>query len=181
MKPRYTADLEFLEDGTTIDLISIGIVGITVPGEYYAVNADMPLGRILEDKWLMKHVMSSIPMIGDELDPSNPDLKPRTQIRDEVKDFLLRHGPCELWGWYDNYDSVAVNQLWGKMIDKPRDLPILWLDMAQEAYLSNVGMPHQAAGNHNALEDARFNVKRYERLRDSGALWRPKPKVVSNN
>jgi hypothetical protein len=38
-------DLEFLEDGRTIELISIGMV-CDDGREYYAVNRDMPVRRI---------------------------------------------------------------------------------------------------------------------------------------
>ncbi len=52
---RIFYDCEFLEDGKTIDLISIGLIA-EAGDEYYAVNSDMPIERIESHGWLMKKV-----------------------------------------------------------------------------------------------------------------------------
>jgi hypothetical protein len=61
-------DLEFLEDGTTIDLISIGIVSMD-GGEYYAVNSDIntPMMQhwIGTHDFLAKHVVKHLPLTND--------------------------------------------------------------------------------------------------------------------
>lgn len=46
MTRRIWYDTELYEDGSTIDLISIGMVDDT-GHEFYAVNADMPVNRIV--------------------------------------------------------------------------------------------------------------------------------------
>ena len=53
---RIFYDCEFLEDGKTIDLISIGLIA-EAGDEYYAVNSDMPIERIESHGWLMKNVV----------------------------------------------------------------------------------------------------------------------------
>ncbi|TWH05595.1 uncharacterized protein DUF5051, partial [Rhodococcus rhodochrous J45] len=53
---KYFYDTEFLENGSTIDLISIGIVAED-GREYYAVNSDMDHDRIAHDEWLCKNVV----------------------------------------------------------------------------------------------------------------------------
>ena len=57
---RIFYDCEFLEDGKTIDLISIGLIA-EAGDEYYAVNSDMPIERIESHGWLMKNVVPHIP------------------------------------------------------------------------------------------------------------------------
>lgn len=184
MKPRYSYDLEFLEDGTTIELISIGIVGIDNGREYYAVNAQMPVNRIKEHSWLMKNVWPSLPVItrhasGDTgtpyewIDHAHPDVKSLDEIAEDVKKFLLADGPCELWGFYPSYDHVRLAQLFGRMIDLPSGIPMFTIDLAQIAYLAKTELPYQSEGLHNALADARFNIVRFQHLRSIGAVDGP--------
>jgi hypothetical protein len=52
-------DTEFLEDGETIELISIGMVAED-GYEYYAVNRDMPERRIRRHPWLMENVVPNV-------------------------------------------------------------------------------------------------------------------------
>jgi hypothetical protein len=60
----YWYDTEFLEDGRTIDLISIGIVAED-GREYYAVSDETTRGklnrRIRKHDWLMANVVPSLP------------------------------------------------------------------------------------------------------------------------
>lgn len=56
----YCYDTEFLEDGHTIDLISIGIV-CEDGREYYAINSDADWDRIRKDDWLMENVVAHLP------------------------------------------------------------------------------------------------------------------------
>ena len=172
-KMRYYYDCEFLDDGRTIDLISIGIVGED-GREYYAVNLDAPWKRIYKHEWLCEHVLPSLPRIyGDErnrvgrrnphaLDFQNPSFKWHAVIADEVREFLLfGHRKPELWAWYADYDHVALCQLWGSMVYLPAGIPMYTRDLKQECdRLGNPKMPAQLEGEHNALDDARHNVVR---------------------
>ena len=164
---RIYYDTEFLEDGRTIELISIGMVAED-GREYYAVNRDMPHKRIARHDWLMANVVPGLPRLhGDArmhagrrnplaLDWHHPDLKRRAQIADEVREFIQATPDVELWAWYGAYDHVALCQLWGSMIDLPDGVPMYTHDLKQEH--DRVGappMPQQAEGLHNALADAR--------------------------
>lgn len=75
---RYFYDTEFIDDGHTIELISIGIVGLTdwqlldpdvdyyrpdYAREYYAVNADAPIDHIKGNRWLMRNVLPHLPVV----------------------------------------------------------------------------------------------------------------------
>lgn len=145
-------DTEFNEDGTTIDLISIGMVKEN-GDEYYAVNLSADWERVYENEWLLKNVV-------DKLDYSYA--KPKSQIRNEVSEFLHTANPVELWAWYGAYDHVALAQLFGKMMDLPDHIPMYTNDLKQEVDRLKVGVPYQPSGNHNALEDARFLKVRYD-------------------
>jgi hypothetical protein len=165
---KYFYDTEFIEDGKTIDLISIGIV-CEDGREYYAVNAEMPFRRILANRWLMDNVVPALPLppggqadyaTGWLFDIAHPAVKPKSQIAREVRIFLT--GEPELWAWYGAYDHVALAQLWGPMMDLPDGVPMWTNDIRQEVLrLGNPRVPEQPSGQHNALEDARYNFTRY--------------------
>jgi hypothetical protein len=170
-------DLEFLEDGRTIDLISIGMVAED-GRELYAVNRDMPVKRIAKHDWLRANVVPSLPRIhGDRrhyvsarrnplaLDFDHPDMLSRERIAAKVEYFILSTPDVELWAWYGAYDHVALCQLWGRMIDLPPGVPMWTNDLKQECMrLGNPQMPEQAEGHHNALADARHNQLMHEFL-----------------
>jgi hypothetical protein len=174
---RIFYDCEFLEDGRTIELISIGLVADD-DREYYAAASDAPWERIRKHDWLVRNVVPHLPVTGrTSLDsylanhpnsyprPSiefvGPDLtdsrvKPRQVIANEVRDFILATPGPELWAWYGAYDHVVLCQLWGTMMHLPEGIPMWTNDLKQEcARLGDPRMPAQESGEHNALADAR--------------------------
>jgi hypothetical protein len=176
---RIWYDTEFLEDGHTIDLISIGMVAGD-GREYYAVNADAPWDAIKQNDWLVRNVLPSLPVTGRKsldaylanhpnhypqpglqlvgIDVRDTRVKPRQVIANEVRDFILADPDPQLWAWYAAYDHVVLCQLWGRMIDLPKGVPMWTSDLKQEAErLGNPQVPQQAGGEHNAIEDARHN------------------------
>lgn len=170
-------DTEFIENGKTIDLISIGMVAED-GRELHAVNRDMPVKRISKHDWLMANVVPSLPRIhGDRrlqvnprrnplaLDFEHPAMLSRERIATQAERFILATPDVELWAWYSAYDHVALCQLWGRMIDLPDGVPMWTDDLKQEAMrLGNPTMPKQAEGEHNALADARHNRLMHEFL-----------------
>ena len=91
---KYYLDTEFIEDGETIDLISIGIVADD-EREYYAISTDFDPRRA--SQWVKDNVLSKLPF----RHPASPTQggspraweeslawKPRHLIRDEVAEFL---------------------------------------------------------------------------------------------
>jgi hypothetical protein len=171
---RFFYDTEFLEDGRTIDLISIGIVGED-GSEYYAVNRRAPWGRIRKNPWLMENVWPHLPryqgdarmFYGDKLDYHSGLFRTPIQIRDGVEMFLL--GPkdspvrdVELWAWYSAYDHVALAQLWGRMGQIPRGVPWWTNDLQQLAGGRDLEqLVPRSGGEHHALADARWNRQAY--------------------
>ena len=162
-------DTEFLEDGQTIELISIGMIDQD-GRQYYAVNRDMPVKRIARHDWLRKNVVPGLPRLhGDArmhagrrnplaLDWTHPAMKPRRQIAREVRDFIQATPEPELWASYGAYDHVVLAQLFGPMVDLPDGIPMYTNDVQQEIERLGVpfeDLPKQEAGLHNALDDAR--------------------------
>ena len=145
---RYFYDTEFLEDGHTIELISIGIV-CEDGREYYAVNESADWQRIRKDEWLMANVIPHLPFSGAD------EWKPKTQIRDDVAAFICGPG-IDLWADYAAYDHVALAQLFGRMIDLPPNIPMYTNDFQQRrSDLGHQEIPEQSSGVHDALADAR--------------------------
>ncbi|WP_017972503.1 3'-5' exoribonuclease domain-containing protein [Actinopolyspora halophila] len=169
MSARYFYDCEFHEDGSTIDLLSIGIVADD-GREYYAINVSADWDRAYQHPFLAEHVIPNL-----VLDEGHA--KPHAQIADEVADFLRAvPGEIELWAHYGAYDHVALAQLWGTMMDLPQGIPMYTHDLQQE--LDRLGvkpweLPRQDEGEHNALADARHLRDCYDavqRIRDA-RMW----------
>lgn len=168
---KFFYDTEFLEDGRTIELISIGIVDET-GREYYAINADMPIQRIEEHSWLMGNVVPYLPgVVYDgrfDLDYQDSRVKTKSQIAREVLEFLTAYdGRIDLWAWFAAYDHVVLAQLWGIMINMPARLPQYTKDVRQLVDEYNVRkLPSQVSGHHDALADARHVKTMYNYIRE---------------
>lgn len=151
---RYFYDTEFIEDGSTIELVSIGIVAED-GREYYAVSTEFSAERA--NQWVKDHVLSKLPA------PADASWKPLAQIRREVFAFLTapNTGP-ELWAWVGAYDHVVFAQLWGDMAGLPKELPRYTRELKQ--YWQMAGrpkLPKVPEGNHDALVDARHNLRKF--------------------
>lgn len=167
---RIFYDTEFVEDGRTIGLLSIGLVADN-GDEYYAVVDDTGLlARAAANPWLRDNVLSSLPVReyadgtgGTRWDwwPDHRDydrIKTRGEIADDVERFVRSYPDPQLWAWYAAYDHVAYAQLFGRMIDLPEGMPMFTCDLKQRAVeLGDPRVPEQQAGEHNALADARHN------------------------
>lgn len=174
---RYTYDFEFKDDGKTVEPISMGMVNMDTDEELYLVFNDFNTQAVAGDWWLMKNVMPSIehtthatvdfqgaPVVRD-LMVTDPNSVTRTEGAQRLLNFVDGDKNIEWWNWYGAYDHVALCQLFGRMIDLPKGLPMYSNDIKQLHKLSGwVAMPSQPEGLHNALEDARFNVVRYKYL-----------------
>lgn len=163
---RIFYDTEFVDDGTRIHLISIGMVRDD-GREIYAINAEMDTAAVHDSAWLMKHVWPSLPKkphkncrcIREHLDLDHPAYRPYAQIGRMVSDFIQDTPHPELWAWYAAYDHVALAQLFGPMTRLPTHIPMWTNDLKQEAArLGNPPVPEMERGTaHNALADARHN------------------------
>ncbi len=155
---RYFYDTEFIEDGVTIDLVSIGVVD-EAGREFYAVSNEFDPERAIG--WVRENVLNKLPS------PGHPAWQSRTTIRDRLLAFLAEPGEkVELWAWYAAYDHVALCQLWGGMPALPRALPRFTNELRQR--WEDLGKPPlpppPASDRHDALVDARLNLARWRAM-----------------
>lgn len=75
---KYFFDTEFIEDGRTIDLISIGMV-CEDGREYYAVSEEFDFGKASE--WVIKNVLHPMGIFKPikSINPSDPSISPNTR------------------------------------------------------------------------------------------------------
>lgn len=165
---KYFLDTEFIEDGKTIDLISIGIVAED-GRELYLGNRHCDFSKA--SQWVKANVLA--PM-GFDFSSANIPMRPidphfwltKEMIAGKVIDFCQRaNSKPEFWAYYADYDWVAFCQLFGTMMDLPKGFPRYCRDIKQECdRLGNPKLPKQGKGEHNALDDARWNRKAFDFL-----------------
>ncbi|CAJ1502034.1 polyadenylate-specific 3'-exoribonuclease AS [[Mycobacterium] burgundiense] len=152
---RYFYDTEFIEDGRTIDLISIGVVAED-GREYYGVSTEFAPEKA--GSWVKKHVLPKLPS------PSSQLWRSRRRIREDLEEFFGVGGsePIELWAWVAAYDHVALCQLWGPMTELPLQIPRFTRELRQ--FWEDRGsprMPPRPPDTHDALVDARDQLRRF--------------------
>lgn len=187
---RYWLDTEFIEDGKTIDLISIGIVAED-GRELHLGNRECDFNKASD--WVVDNVL--LPM-GFERMPKcewrEGFMKPvdpafwvsRDVIKCDVAEFLeavpsidtelnvhwgLKDGVASptMWGEWCSYDWVAFAQIFGTMMDLPSGFPMRINDVMQLKDMvpsGKVGFPEslETAGNHNALLGAKTVQARWQ-------------------
>lgn len=162
MSEKIFIDTEFIEDGKTIELISLGACRLRgEPAEFYACNSEVDLDRACD--WVKGNVVPRLP-------PKTSDTwMPRLQIADRFRVFCGKHP--EFWGYYSDYDWVVICQMYGCMVDLPKGWPMYCRDIRQLADgLEIKNLPRQESEKeHNALSDARWNLEAYQYIWDGMA------------
>lgn len=151
---RFFYDTEFIEDGVTIDLVSIGVVDER-GREFYAVSSEFDPDKA--GPWVRENVLPKLPP------PSDPAWRSRERIREDLLAFIGKPpGGVHLWAWFAAYDHVALAQLWGPMPALPRQLPRFTRDLRQRwEDLGKPKLPTPPTDAHDALADARHNLERW--------------------
>lgn len=178
---KYFFDTEFIEDGKTIDLLSIGIVaedGRT----FYQCNRDAKLDKATD--WVIWNVYPTLGVMYNterwywkEAEKQDSTMRwdhsavvvPRSEIRDRLRKFvggvIVTDDKPEFWAYYADYDWVVLCQLFGTMMDLPKGWPMYCRDVKQLCdSLGNPKLPEQTSKEHHALEDARWTKQAYEFL-----------------
>lgn len=156
---RYFYDCEFIEDGTTIELISIGVVAED-GRELYAVSTEFDPERA--GTWVRANVLPKLPHL------SSQSWRSRERIRHDLLEFCTAHTdgtPVELWAWIAAYDHVALCQLWGAMPALPRALPRFTRELRQRwEDAGSPELPSAPEDAHDALADARHNLVKFRAI-----------------
>ncbi|WP_338442276.1 3'-5' exoribonuclease [Synechococcus elongatus IITB4] len=173
---KYFFDTEFIEDGKTIDLISIGIVSED-DREYYALNLECDWGKA--SKWVKENVIEHLPLkpplrwvAGGRIDSSHAKSvgwRFKDSIATEIIEFCSpqSYGEPEFWAYYADYDWVVFCQLFGTMMELPKGFPMYCRDVKQLCdEKGNPQLPKQESVEHHALNDARWTKQAYLWLRN---------------
>ena len=154
---RFFYDCEFIEDGTTIELVSIGVVD-EGGREFYAVSTQFDPARA--NDWVRRYVLDKLPA------PADAAWRSLERTREELLAFLTEpNEPVELWAWMAAYDHVALAQLWGDMRALPRVIPRFTHELRQRwEDVGSPSLPPAAEDRHDALADARHNLARWRAL-----------------
>jgi len=181
---RYFLDSEFIEDGRTIDLLSIALVAED-GRKFYRQHKDAKFKEA--NDWVWRNVFprlqhfdmrgdrncqpSTKSSMGDKASTCHADDCPwrsRSEIRDEILYFCNqeKYGKPEFWGYYSAYDWVAFCQLFGAMVALPKGYPMFCRDLIQWCkQLGNPELPKQGNDEHGALADALWNKAMWDFLR----------------
>jgi hypothetical protein len=181
----------------TIDLISIGIFS-EAGKEYYALNQDCDINEVWADKWLRENVLQKIYEQETVAEARNlwpftrhtmksiflRNGKGRREIALEIEAFVNAHGLIEpqFYAYFADYDWVVFCQLFGRMMDLPKNFPMYCLDLKQimaSLSLNSVWKkewcPEDKFGAHNALEDAKWNYRLFLAIRNYTNKWGKSP------
>jgi 3' exoribonuclease, RNase T-like len=143
-------DTEFIEDGKTIDLLSIGMVREDGRVLYFE-SAECQ--RDLASDWVKQNVFPHLRQVWT----------PRVMIASAIVQFV--GDKPEFWAYYADYDWVALCQLYGTMMDLPKGWPMYCRDVKQ--LCDSVGNPKLIKNTeveHNALSDALWAKQAWEFL-----------------
>lgn len=173
LKMKYFLDTEFIEDGRTIELLSIGIVAED-GRELYAELDQRDVDHEKADAWVKENVIAHLwhrqkdkaEFNGWTRDGGIGGLLRRGQIALEVVAFcsLTQGDRPEFWAYYADYDWVALCQLFGRMIDLPKGWPKYCNDLKQLCVSKGDPELPKQEGGHHALNDARWVRDQYARL-----------------
>lgn len=210
---KYYFDTEFIEGAQpkkflgytygwtkpTIDLISVGIV--REDGKSLELlSKDFNLDWAWKDKWIVDNVLvklyRSLPSSTKvQLDFNKATMrwimdvygKSNKEIAKKIGEFVGKDNSPEFYAYYADYDWVVFCQLFGKMIDLPKNFPYYCRDLKQ--MLDSAVMERHAVENwhskgvgltayfemlkkhkdypietneHSALADAQWNVRLHE-------------------
>lgn len=151
-------DTEFIEDGRTIELISIGLVRDDGAELYREVDpVEVPWDRAHD--WVLENVK---PHLLNSKGQGRDVVKSKSDIAYEIVQFVGKNP--EFWAYFCSYDWVVLCQLYGMMVNLPATWPMYCNDLKQ-VLGRFTKMPIPMTGTaHNALDDARWLRNNYVKV-----------------
>lgn len=161
---RIWFDTEFWEDGRVVDLISIGLVRAD-GAEFYA-EVPNALEICARDPWQLEHVAPHL--LGGAAVMGRPE------IAESIRSFAGERP--EFWAYNAPYDWIGLNQLYGRLMDRPQGWPKFCRDLrVLRDLVGNPEMPPQDGDLHHALADALWNRQAHLFLEERYPLAAPEP------
>lgn len=177
---KYFIDAEFVEDGITIEPLSIALVAED-GREFYAEISDVDHSRA--NPWVQANVLPYLWSRQEDKRDGNiwvrdggvGGLMTRERAARDILNFVT--GPNrEFWAFCGAWDWVVLNQLYGPMDEHPNNWPYYCNDIAQLCH--NLGFNRRSlppiteehGPAHHALSDARWCRDAYMWLRHKGAV-----------
>lgn len=167
---RYFLDTEFIERGPKhpIELISIGIVAED-GREYYAISTDFKPRHA--SQWVKDNVLALLPdrnvtphLAGTRLFHESQAWRSSSRIASDIIDFMVDDPKPEFWGYMCDYDYVVLANIFGGIAGWPKGWPYLFYDLRQALdFLGLLSVKQDDAAPHNALDDARWVAKTFQR------------------
>ena len=160
---KFFLDTEFIESGPRkpIQLISIALVAEN-GAYYYDVSSEYNPEDASD--WVKANVLPHVDAWEDK--------RTLDEIAERIEYFVASQGPekPEFWGYYADYDWVVFCQIFGAMVDLPKGWPMYCRDLKQLCVdRGNPELPPQNSQEHNALNDARWNIEAYKFLTGTAA------------
>jgi len=93
----------------------------------------------------------------------------RATLMDTCVEEYLKENKIEFYGYYADYDWVVFCWIFGRMIDLPKGFPMYCKDLKQMMDSENIKRKEihtDPATEHSAIEDARWNLKLYNYLKE---------------
>jgi hypothetical protein len=160
-------DFEFEDTGSFILPISLGMVSKS--DELYLVNTDYDWDNC-KNEWLIEHVKPNLDCKEANYVESNYWSSIIPDWLSTVNTLTKEEPKHKLVGYYADYDHVTMAQLWGEMIMLHDEMPMWTRDLKQ--WMDDLGVealdiPVLQHVEHNALEDARWNMQVYNWLTEN--------------
>ena len=154
---KYFLDTEFIENGRNNAIILLSLAIVREDGrEMYVESPYARDHEYMANEWVRENVLPHMtgPVLG------------YAEIKHLILEFVKGDPAPEFWGYYCDYDWVVFCQLFGAMIDLPKDWPMFCMDLKQWAVHLGVDqeLPVQETTEHHALNDARWNRTVWEFL-----------------
>lgn len=177
-------DTEFLEDGVTIDPVSIAIITEDHDGPELYLEFDSREWTQEPNDFVKEHVLPHLWSRQESKREFNEwerqphhvgGLVSRREGRALIAQFIDNCTPAdtepEIWAYYADYDWVLFCRLFGQMVDLPPDWPKWCRDLKQTAWHLGLGVddfpPHDEklyGPAHNSLADTRRNRATFETM-----------------
>lgn len=174
-------DCEFLDSGSTIDLVSVGMCNDQDDNTLYLFNADAMLMHA--NDWVRANVFPHLPLCKmphtggpPHFDKNDTRVMGRSELAKQVADYVRGYGAwptVQLWADYGAYDHVAIAQMFGPMVNLPEGFPMYTNEyMTYETTMRDTLGAYQLfrkdkRGNpHDALDDAKWVRYKHSRVKD---------------